>query len=133
MIEDYRSQVIEGIDELCEEKGFVHGAPRFEELAPHSDPRVPEVPDHIHGPNVRLLIVEADLTGQVFVLSSRRFVGDLDTLDLARLRAITRKAHAEANAGQILTDMECDDMIEELGPEAALDAIRRAVDGHTVH
>jgi hypothetical protein len=129
----YRAQVVDAIDELCDEKGFVHGPVRFEELPPNSDPRVPPVPDHIQGPDVRLLIAEADLTGPRLIEETRRFAGDLDTLDLERLRVITRRAHAAQFPGQFLTDMECDDIIEELGPESAMDAIRNAVDGRTIH
>lgn len=130
---EYEMQVADAMNELCNDKGFRHGPLRFEEKLPKSDPRVPEVPDHIQGPDVRLLIGEADIVGLVVIETGRAFIGDLDRLDLERLRHITRKSFVESNPGQILTDMECDDVIEELGPEAAYEAIRSAVDNHTVH
>lgn len=133
MISTCKARVIEAIDELCAEKGFVHGPVRFEELPPHSDRRVPDVPDYIQGPDVRLLVAEADIIGPRVIETTRGFIGELDMLDLERLRTITRRAHAQTNAGQVLTDMECDDIIEELGPEAALDALRNAVNGRMVH
>lgn len=129
----YQAQVTEAIDELCADKGFARGPVRFEELAPHSDPRVPEVPDHVQGPDVRMLLAEADITGPVLIETNRNFVGDLDKVDLERLRNITRRAFAVSNAGQVLTDMQCDDIIENLGPDSAYDAIRGAVDSNTVH
>lgn len=56
----YERDVRESIDELCDQKGFIHGPVTFTELNP-GDHRVPKVPDHIHGPAVRLLVAEADV------------------------------------------------------------------------
>lgn len=89
------------------------------------DSRVPPVPDHIHGPDVRLLVAEVDAVGRVPALSPLSFLGDLDPVDLARLRAVTRLA-----AGQrVLSDEECDRVIEALGPDTALKTLRDNVDG----
>lgn len=126
---DYRDRVREAMDELCSMKGFVRGDARFSEL-PIGDERVPEVPDHIQGPDVRLLVGEAELIAVAPQINRRAFVGDLEPRDLSRLRQITREAWAKSNPGHVLSDVEVDDIIEETGPEAALDALRKSVQGH---
>lgn len=118
------------LNELCDVAHVLHGPIRWTTLNPGDD-RVPAVPDHIQGPDVRLLVAEADILANKPHLSARArsFIGDLDLIDLERLRSITRKAYANHFPGQSLSDMECDDIIDELGPEAALETLR----GETVH
>lgn len=124
----WEARAVEAIDILCEQHGFLHGPVRYEALPPKSDRRVPEVPNHLSGPNVRLLVAEADITG-IRLIDNRAFVGDLDPKDLQRLRQINYENAAKR--GVFLTIAECDDIIEELGPEAALDTLRREY--RTVH
>lgn len=128
----WEDRVTEAIDNLCGERGFTRGPVRFAEKHP-LDSEVPPVPDHIQGPDVRLLVAEAEVTGEAPKVEARGFLGDLDRKDLERLRAITRQAHAKRHPGETLTDLECDDIIEEVGPEAAMDAVRKAVNGERVH
>lgn len=122
----YERDVRESIAMLCAETGFVHGPVTFTVKQPGDD-RVPPVPDHISGPDVRLLVAEAEVVGQGPEVSTRGFVGELDAKDLERLRGIVRRQRPE------LSDVECDDVIEELGPGAALDALEHAVNGGAVH
>ena len=134
MREAYEAQVKESIAALCDEKGFLHGPLRWAELKPGEDERVPEVPDHVQGVNVRLLVGEADVLCRKPQVNTRSFVGDLDQKDLLRLRQITRRAHARYNPGKpALTDAECDDWIERLGPDVALDGLRREMQAGTIH
>lgn len=128
----YKDRVREAVNTLCREKGFLPGPVAFTEKKPGED-RVPEVPEHLQGPNVRLLIGEADVLCKAPETGTRGFVGELELKDLLRLRAITRRAYAKEVPGGTMTDQECDDWIEELGPEAALGALRRAVDRGYVH
>ena len=133
MFEAYKEQVADSITLLCDEQGFLHGPLRWVEKRPGED-GVPDVPDHIQGVDVRLLFGEADILCRKPQVNLRRFVGDLDAKDLERLRQITRQAHAKHNPhSPVLTDPECDDIIEELGPEAALESLRRAMNGHSIH
>ena len=94
--------------------------------------RVPPVPGHITGPDVRLLVAETSVLCRAPVWRPRRFVEDLDAKDLTRLRTITRR-QALAAGKPMLTDDQCDAIIEELGPEAAGEAVRQAVDGRVLH
>jgi hypothetical protein len=123
----YEGDVCMSIDELCEEMGWTHGPVKFYTKRP-GDERVPPVPDHIQGSKVRLLIGEARIIGTALEIPKGSFVANLDKKDLMRLRLITRM-----KAGRPLSDEECDAIIEEIGPEAALDTIRYAVDGSIIH
>lgn len=119
----YEQDVIQAIDDLCSEEGFERGPVSFIEKLPGSD-RVPEVPDHVHGSRVRLLVCEALIIGKSVLTSAGSFVDNLDRKDLMRLRIITRTAWIKRNPGQVLTDGECDHYIEQLGPETAIATLR---------
>lgn len=75
--------------------------------------RVPPVPDHIKGPDVRLLVGSAEVIGFEAV-RAQSFLNELSEADLMRLRKATRKAHKRN-----LPDAVCDQIIERLGPVAA--------------
>ncbi len=118
----YERDVSNAIAHLCEENGFEHGPVKFIEKRPGND-RVPDVPEHIQGSRVRLLVAEAEIVGKRPLSSTGSFVANLEKKDLDRLRAITRRKWAEHHR-MALTDEQCDEYIEELGPEAALDTLR---------
>lgn len=123
----YEEDVTQAIDDLCREHGVLHSPIHWSEKLPGAE-GVPPVPDHIQGSRVRLLIAEAVVTNQLAPLSSSgSFIANLEKRDLLRLRVITRRA-----SRQSLSNQECDEIIESLGPEAALDTLRRNV-GTTVH
>ena len=126
LLRRYDIEAKQAIDEVC--KGFVLGPVRTTEKRPGAE-RVPAVPDHIQGHDVRLLVVEADILG--FLHAHASFVYDLDRRDLERLRTITRAMARLHDPSIRLTDWDCDEMIDTIGPEAAADAVRRSVD--TVH
>lgn len=94
--------------------------------------RVPPPPDHITGPNVRLLVGEAIVTGhEIVVWQKVGFVDDLEPRDLEILRRITRKKYAEeyplhALSNGPLTDRQCDTLINDLGPDVAVSTLESA-------
>jgi len=130
--EQFKADVRQAIDELCDEYGYVAGPVTFRELRP-GESRVPPVPDHIQGFDVRLLAAESVVVGVVPQLQRRKFIGDLDDKDLHRLRAVTRRKYAEFCPGQVLTDDDCDDIIDDLGLESAINAVRASVNGGMVN
>jgi hypothetical protein len=87
--------------------------PLMFELKRPGEDRVPQVPDHLTGPDVRLLVAMAEFLGYELV-ATESFVDGLDKKDLLRLRKATRKAH-----GGNLPDAVCDQIIDRLGPVAA--------------
>lgn len=120
----YEQDVLHAVSEFCVEERFEHGTLTFTEKRPGDD-RVPQVPDHIQGTRVRLLVGSAQILGNRVVASEGSFVNNLDKKDLARLRAITRIGAAKQRNSHVLTDNECDQYIEQYGPEAAIETLRK--------
>jgi hypothetical protein len=111
------------------ENSVIMSEPAFTEKLPGEE-RVPPVPGHISGPGVRLLVCEATVVASLKadIVKSTGFVHDLDKRDLERLRQITRAAHQKAQPMErLLTDAECDAVIEEIGPQSALATVREGV------
>lgn len=104
-----------------ERHGFKLGPISWEEKRPWDD-RVPKVPDHIHGPDVRLLVATAEIIADVGIkIEKPGFCHDLEEKDLALLRHITRREYKNNYPGNAeLTDRQCDTIINDLGPEAAV-------------
>lgn len=110
--------------------------PRFRiELSPlrwtikrPGEDRVPPVPVSISGPDVRLLVAEADVTALGDIPRDRAFVGDLDKRDLAKLRKITKRALSKS--GRVISDEIVDTIIEKLGPDSAARALRASTSLH---
>lgn len=121
MRDRYEHAVRENIREMCFNAGVLYGAVTFTEKR-IGDDRVPAPPDHVQGPDVRLLVAETPITG--FTLEPPGFASELDSSDLLKLRDIVRTKYALLKGGT-LTDMECDDLINDIGPEAAVDKLRR--------
>ena len=97
----------------------------FTEKKPGTE-RVPPVPDHVKGPDVRLLVAEAKVgrSTRKEIVRASGFVHDLTKDDLAKLRKITRRAHRRTHPGDVLSDKAADQVIEYLGPEAAVKTLR---------
>ena len=100
------------IEMIAEEEEVKIGPFHWDDVDPLS-PRVPEPPAHFQG-DIRCLI------GEVVVLAhlknpAKDFSSDLEEGDLQRLRAVTRKKMGAPD----LSDDECDDYINEWGPEVA--------------
>ncbi len=111
------------------ENGIMLGEIWYEEKE-LTDERVPEVPDHIHGDNVKLLVGCAKvLRFTKPTPKEKSFLDDLKFEDLQLLRRITVAAHLEKYPdykGE-LSDKRCDAIIEELGPEIAERVLWEAV------
>lgn len=112
----YEHDVMEAIDYLCAENNVAYDNIVFIEKHP-IDAGVPDVPNHISGSKVRLLIGEATVTGSLVETSVGSFVANLDRKDLVKLRCIIRRHRS-------LSNDDCDAIIEQIGPEAALDTLR---------
>ena len=119
----YEYDVIQAVADMCSDQGFEYGPVIFTEKRPGED-RVPPVPDHVQGSRVRLLVGEAQILGKYVDTSEGSFVANLDKKDLIRLRAITRNRCLKQH-GQTMTDGECDEYIEQYGPEAAVETLRK--------
>ena len=124
----FKDDVIKAIDDLCDEHRVNHGPVVWTEKRPGDD-RVPVVPDHIQGQRVRLLVAETEVVAIRPLEKPVSFIANLDRIDLLRLRKITRKAHDKHLNGE-LSDAECDRIIEDCGPEAALETLRQTVRIH---
>jgi len=116
MRRQYELDVIEAIDYLCAENSMTYANVEFTEKHP-MDTGVMDVPDHVSGSRVRLLVGEATVTGKAIEVSKGSFVGNLDRKDLMKLRGIIRRHGSRSNE-------ECDYIIEQIGPEAALETLR---------
>lgn len=120
----YRTDVMNAMLELAASQNLALTPLRWTEKRPGDD-RVPPVPDHIQGPDVRLLVAEADVMAQTLV-SAGNFLGELEPRDLARLRRVTREAYLRQYPGRApLTNRQCDTLINDLGPDAALASLER--------
>ena len=120
----YEQDVRQAVADLCEEEGFENGPVTFTEKRP-GDERVPPVPDHVQGSRVRLLVGEAQILGKCVATSEGSFVANLEKKDLVRLRAITRNEYLKRHPDYVMTDSECDQCIEQYGPEAAVETLRK--------
>ena len=121
----FEHDVTQSIETVCRDEGLLHGPVRFIEKRPGQE-RVPEVPDHIQGQRVRLLVGEADIVAKRPEEKPGSFIANLDRMDLLRLRKLTREAHRKQN-NTGLSDSDCDVIIEQYGPEAALATLRKGV------
>lgn len=103
-------------------EGYEAGPVWWEEF-PQGTAGCPPVPEGIYGPDVRLVVVSAPVTWTRRPVS--RFTQELEPYDLAVLRNVTRRKYAEAHPYlPPLHDGQCDTLINDLGPEAALDELR---------
>ena len=138
---DEAPRVLAGVEAVCcqafsqieETNGVVCGPVTFITKRPGDD-RVPTVPDRVQGPDVRLLVAGTTVVAERPAALRPSFLADLDPVDLARLRILTREAHRRSRPGSpALTDGECDAVIEQIGPESAAATVRGAVDSRAVH
>jgi hypothetical protein len=136
MIERFKRDCMAELGRFGLERDCVMGPATFVEKLPGED-RVPQVPAHVSGPAVRLLVCEAHVVATGMgeaVTKATGFVYDLDRRDLERLRKITRRAYQRRHPEQaMLTDAECDAIIEEIGPESAIKTLRGGVDSKELH
>jgi hypothetical protein len=120
--------------QIAEHWLLIIGPLMFSTKKPGAD-RVPPVPRHIHGTDVKLIVVEAEVLGwRDAPKRGSAFLADLTSDDLQKLRKATRAAHAKAHPGMPpLPDANCDAIINEFGPEAAYNLIKRLTDKQVAH
>lgn len=122
---DQRAQFEKDIQEALaagqSQRKVIMGPITWVEKRPGDD-QVPPVPDHIAGPNVRLLVAESRVMGLVANINSPiGFIHDLEPDDLALLMRITRKNYEQAYPNEPrLTDRQCHTLINDLGPDVAV-------------
>ncbi len=117
--------------QMANDEGVIIG-PLIVTVKRPGEERVPVVPKGLQGPDMRLLVVEAQVVGAAFA-SEGTFVADLEPQDLERLRTILRRVHQAYNPGKPeLSQERCDEYINTNGPEVALAALREQV-GVKVH
>lgn len=132
-LERFKREVADALQERADADNVLLSPPEWTIKRPGED-RVPQVPAHISGPDVRLLVCETLVLAVKPQIVPGSFLGDLDPKDLMRLRQITRRAHQKHNPGaKMLTLEECDTIIEQLGPESAAKCVKAAVDTRTLH
>jgi hypothetical protein len=120
-----RLAIERALHDCADEANAIVGPPRWEILTP-GDRRLPDPPaDAPRG--VKCLVGHCIVLALADERPARRFALELDANDLARFRAITRRAWAARYPSDPpLTDHECDDWIERYGPDAAANVVRRA-------
>lgn len=125
----HKLNVQQTLEQANEASGAVTGPIRWSEKKP-GDERVPEVPDHIQGDDVRLLVAECDVLN--VRPSESKFLAELEPGDLRRLRKITRDAHKTwwrktfpRHAWPRPSDRQCDTLINDLGPDVAYEALQK--------
>lgn len=117
----YEADVLETANLNLKAHGLVVTGIRWIEKRP-GEPRVPEPPNSISGRVPRLLVAEIAVG-----VPPSAFVTELEPDDLARLRRLTRAAYEREwpEYGR-LTDRQCDRLINDIGPDAALRSLRHA-------
>ncbi len=131
----WRGDMVTAFAEISKTEHVLLSPIEFTEFQP-GDHRTPQVPDHIQGPNVRMLVASCRVLAFAprFTGAGPLFTEQLDKVDLARLRLITRRVHQKARRGSIpMSDFECDKIINAIGPETAFKTLRESVDNDTLH
>jgi hypothetical protein len=124
----FQRDAIGSLEAYCARHGRSIGPVMWVEKKP-GEPRVPPVPAHIKGPLVRLLVAEAPVIAEPGIkIVKPGFVHDLEPNDAALLRRITRKQYRKAYPDRRkypdLTDRQCDTLLNDLGPQAAVDTLK---------
>ena len=119
-IDDWQTNEVGKMSDRTErEYGVIIGEWTFEKILP-DDERAPPVPDHIKGPDVKLLYGSANILAFKLQLAPKdsRFIHDLAKKDLETLRKYTRDEFIK-EIGYPPTPAQVDDTINYYGPIAA--------------
>lgn len=122
----FKREIEDELRRVAADRGHVLGPIEWTLKLP-GDERVPPVPDGIAGPDVRLLVGEVRIVGSMIPLKRALpgFAHDLEANDLAKLRQITRLQYLKNYPGYPpLTDLQCDTLINDLGPKVAAETLR---------
>jgi hypothetical protein len=66
-------------------------------------------------------------------MSDGGFTSVLSVADRDRMRAIVRSVHLRHYPAHMITTLECDKLIDALGPEVAARLIKQAMDAGAIH
>jgi len=92
------------------------------------DARCPVPPEHIHGADVQLLLVEAKVILELPGPKPSRFADELEKDDLRRLAVITRRQYNQVFPRHPqLTDGQVKTIINDMGPDVALATLQGRV------
>ena len=123
----FKLDCLEAFRYIGSRNGVLFGEAEFEKKKPGDD-MVPPVPDGCAERELTFLVASAKVIWTPSFSSPRPdslFAAQLEPDDLRRLRKLTREAYTKAYKGKLpLTDAQCDTLINELGPEAAVDSLR---------
>lgn len=136
-VETFKADVLELWTGIAQRYGCALTPIQWVEKRP-GDPRVPDVPPHIAAggvqskPDVRLLVGEAKLVPA----NTGNFLAELEPKDLDRLRDVVRRGYAKSWRDWVakkqvcgpcpeLSDRQCDRLINDLGPDAAVLALEQ--------
>lgn len=124
MVEHYKREISWNIAELCCANRVTKSDIEWSEMHPMDD-QVPDPPDHVQGSRVRLLVGEAMITGELPAQAPHSFVANLEHADLVRLRRMTRNTWRKHFPERpMLSNLECDEVIDTLGPDSAVETMR---------
>lgn len=126
----FGASVEEALVQICHRKNVVCGKISYEILRPGDD-RVPPVPrwlEQIENVAPRLLFARTRGVVSSFVRRSLGLVDDLDEKDKIRLRVLTRNKHQQMHPDLLLlTDQQCDVLINQLGMEVIIEQLRSSI------
>lgn len=125
-------RIKQAIIEEALEHGASLAAPEWETLEP-GDERLPtDRPERWR--EARCLVGRCLVVAISRPVAPESFLASLERKDLERLRSVTRIMHAKAkpHAGP-LTDAECDEVIEEIGPQVGAQMLADAVNRRLVN
>ncbi len=122
-----------GLFIAAEKARLVCFGPIAVEVLALDDKRCPEPPvgPCLDGPYTGMVVAYAEVK-QLVVPSS--FLESLSVGDLGSLRQVVRAEHQRTYPWMLpITDIECNEMIDKLGPGAAEKSIQRSIDSQTRH
>lgn len=130
LLKGIKGKIVNKLLEQANKHNLTVGKVHFEELDPLSD-RVPAVPDHIQGPNVRLLVGWS--LAQYKPMYGPKYdtphMDDLTKESRQRLREKTKEMYAKKHPNEPpLTDKEADVFAEQLFPRTAAAELKEAID-----
>jgi hypothetical protein len=125
-LEAFSRDTADKMRQESDEGGIVFGPISVETMYP-GDEGTPPVPNDVSGPDVRLLVTRAKVVAykHPIAITPIGFVHDLEPDDLALLMRLTRKQYARAYPNEPrLTDRQCHTLINDLGPDVAVETLR---------
>ncbi len=128
-IANYKDEILEGVKRATEYQAEVEIGPWELTFKRPGEERVPQVPDGVSGPDVRLMLAVAKVGNRkprVVPVAAPGFSQDLTPKDLKVMRQLTRAAYKRTHPFEDLSDRNCDQIIDSLGPKVVMKQLREA-------